>query len=266
MKPFRPDSSSIDCYSTAEKINAVTLVTHGLNNKPTIMLPIVEWLRGQGSEVYLVKLFGHHEGTTPIKAMEKDSWYQEIRNAYYQAFERARELNVPIHFLGYSLGALVMQYAITVHKGKMTFDKQVLWAPATATRLTSVFLQAFFLLPKKWHLPSFTPKDYRANKGIPIKAYQYLYYMKKQVRQSKFKYLNIPTLIIADPKDELIDVKRLKKDQLQYDLKAYTILELNSSKIGRQTSYHHLIVDERAVGRNNWQKMLEAMTGFLYLS
>jgi esterase/lipase len=258
------EQTGIKFFPTSQKEHAVTLVAHGLNNKPSIMLPIIEWLRAQGSDVFMVKFFGHHKETAPMKEMEKDSWYQEFRMAYCQAKARARELNVPIHFLGYSLGALVGQYAITIHEGKISFDKQVLWAPATATRLPSFFFQVLSLLPGKWHLPSFTPIAYRFNKWLPIKAYRYLYQMKKEVRKSNFNYLHIPTLIIVDPKDEVIDLERLKKDKLNYQLDRYRFLELNAEEAITNTPYHHLMVDERTVGKKNWRNMLSKMAHFFY--
>lgn len=257
------DASSLKHFNNQAPVTSVTLVVHGLNNKPEVMNPIIDWLIGNGSEVYLVKLFGHHDNSGPIQDVKKDTWYEEFHNGYYIALDRAQELGVPINFLGYSLGALVGQYAIFKNKGNIQFSKQVLWAPATAMRTTSHLLKATFFLPGKWELPSYTPKAYQANNGIPIKVYKTLFRLQKEILKGEYAYLNIPTLVIIDPKDEAISLRKLKKYQNKFGLDQYRFVELNPFE-KRETKYHHLIVSQQTAGENNWSNMLESIQSFFY--
>lgn len=256
--------NSLEFFATNGQKTAVTVVSHGLNNKPTVMLPLVEYLNDSGSDVYLLKLFGHREDSSNLKNLNGDIWLGESLNAYHQAREMAEKNEVPLYFLGYSLGALVAQYMVFESNGEDRFDRQVLLAPATALRGRSGLVKATFILPGHWKLPSYTPEAYRANEGIQINAYKVLFGLEHQLRKGKFSNLNIPTLLIMDKKDELVSFRRINKYIDEYGLTEYRVLSLDPSLEDRATKYHHLIVDEPTMGVENWELVRKKIKEFLF--
>src|SRR3954454_6758816 len=98
--------ANLEYHPTPFLLNAVTLVAHGLNMKPAGMLAITQWLNEQGSDVYLVKLSGHHEDSIHIKNITSTQWEEEMMHAYAITKEALVKSGVPLFFVGYSLGAL----------------------------------------------------------------------------------------------------------------------------------------------------------------
>src|SRR4051812_46766796 len=139
--------------------------------RPLGMLAITEWLTGQGSDVYLVKLSGHYEHSINIKKITSTLWEEEMPNAYTIAKEASIQHAVPLFFVGYSLGALLGQALMLSLKEHKVFDKQILIAPAISVRNRSYVLKLFSLIHKKIPLPSFTPSPYRANNFLPFTAF-----------------------------------------------------------------------------------------------
>lgn len=243
---------------------AVTLVVHGLNVKPAAMEPLITWLTHQGSAVYLVQLSGHYESGTPIKEVTPALWQEEMSAGYHKAKQATADNGVPLYFLGYSLGALLGQTMIILQQESACFDRQVLLAPATAIRTRSYLLRLLFFLGKQWMLPSFTPEAYRANKALPLHIYQCLFAEEKKLLKGMCSQLDIPTLIILDPKDELISYQKLQRLIKQYKLTQSKVLALHHHLEGRAGRYHHLILNEETMGATNWQLATNAMQQFLF--
>lgn len=244
---------------------ASTLVAHGLNLKPEAMLPLVEWLTAKGSDVYLVKLPGHHPNSIDIKDVTGPAWESEMVAGYRKARQSSVENSVPLYFLGYSLGALLGQTMVALRMKDATFDKQVLFAPAIAMRKRSYLLKALLLLGKKRMLPSYTPEGYRANNALPLSVYEILFAEEKKVFKSRFETLKIPTLILIDPKDELISFKRLKRLKEKFGLENCRVVTVGEDA-ERSTQYHHLIINEQVTGRSSWIRITAAMENFFGFS
>ena len=227
------------------------------------MYPIIEEFVKKKFESFLVKFSGHYQNSRSIDELSLDHWYEELRYVYCLAKNKAEEQQVPLIFLGYSLGALVGAYLIVKSEGLHSFSKQILLAPATATRRTSSWIKSTFIFPDSWKIPSFSPDGYRMNKSLPIKAYKILFHYQQFIISSGFKYVNIPTLIFIDPKDELISIGRLKEYIRRFDLSEYQIVKLLSHMKDRQAKIHHLIVDDATMGKENWDRFLEKVYEFI---
>ena len=256
--------NNVAYYPTALLKKAITLVAHGLNMKPAGMLPITQWLNEGGSDVYLVKLSGHHEDSIHIRKINSTLWEQEMLYAYTIAKEKANKYNLPLYFVGYSLGALLGQAIGLSLKDTKTFDKQILIAPATAVRRRSYVLKLFSFIHKKILFPSFTPSPYRANNFLPFAAFEVLFNNEKKLIEAQYHTLNIPTLIFIDPKDELISYKKLVKLLRLFNLSNYEIITLDSNLKVRKSKYHHLIVSEETMGTQNWELATKRMAQFLF--
>lgn len=242
---------------------AVTLVTHGLNLKPEAMLFLIHWLTEQGSDVYLVQLSGHRKAGMDIEDVTSSVWQREMLEGYKIAKQASLQNSVPLFFLGYSLGALLGQSMISLSETDAPFEKQILIAPATAIRLRSYLVKLLFPFGRRFRLPSYTPKEYRVNESLPLHIYDLLFTEENRVVTSGFSQSNIPTLVIIDPKDELVSYKRLKKRINRFSLSDYRLLVLDRQLKNR--GYHHLIIDEETMGKKNWGMVVDEFNKFLFL-
>ncbi len=243
---------------------AVTLVAHGLNLKPEAMLPLSSWLTGHGSDVYLIKLSGHHKNSIAIKDVTAPVWQTEMLAGYKMAKEASSNGSVPLFFLGFSLGALLGQSMIALTMESAPFEKQVLLAPAIAVRRRSYLIKLLFFLGKQRVLPSYTPKGYRVNDSLPLLIYDVLFSEERKVLGSGFKGLNIPTLIIIDPKDEMVSYKRLLRQISRFGLTNYQMIALDHRSKDNRRKYHHLIIDEKSMGKRNWERVTREIGRFLF--
>lgn len=241
---------------------AVTLVIHGLNVKPNAMRALVGWLNAEGSDVYLVKLAGH--GRENVKSVTASLWQQEVEAGYDAAKAASLQLAVPLYFLGYSLGALFAQSCIGLQANGQPFQKQVLFSPAIGLRKRSYLIRYLFFLGDRCMLPSFTPKDYKANHWLPLVVYRILYDEERKVVTSEFAKLNFPTLIFMDQKDELISYKCFKTLLNNFTLTNWQLVPLDTGLKGRKGKYHHLILDPQTMGSKNWKMVTQKMQSFLF--
>ncbi|HYH16380.1 MAG TPA: hypothetical protein VD794_14220, partial [Flavisolibacter sp.] len=214
--------------------------------------------------VYLVQLSGHYEEGVNIRQVTTALWQNEMFSGYTIAKQAAINYGLPLYFLGYSLGALLGQTMIALIQEKASFDKQILLAPAVAIRKRSHWLRILFFFNKQTLLPSFTPKDYRANKALPLHIYQILFNEEKKLWAAKEHHLNIPTLILIDPKDELISYSRLLQWINQFKLSHYRVIVLKEDLKNRKSQYHHLIISEETMGSVNWDIATNAIKQFLF--
>jgi len=244
--------------------SAVILVAHGLNVKPVAMMALVNWLTEQGADVFLIQLSGHYQEGISIQEVTMANWQQDMHNGYSIAKKAASDQGLPFYFLGYSLGALLGLSMIALKHDRPCFDKQVLLAPAMAIRNRCYLVQPFCFLGNKMFLPSFTPVSYRANDSIPLSVYKILFMEERKVLHSTNDSLNVPTVIFMDPKDELISYQKLKSLIVRNKLTNYEIILLNSDLKGRIGRYHHLILDESAMGKQNWKMVTHKMNDFLF--
>lgn len=245
-----------------DTIKGIVVVAHGLNAKPHSMDSIILELLKMNLKSYLVKLSGHYSESQPIDSIDFNQWPSEFLHVYSNAKYNADSLNVPLYFLGYSLGALIGQYVISHSNGANSFSKQVLLAPATATKNRTSFVKAIFIFPENWKLPSYTPEPYRANEKLPIKAYKFLFQYQDSIAKNDLTKLNIPTLAFIDPDDELISTNKLKKFSISNELDSFRIVELNSNMDDRDYGYHHLIIDKKSMGEENWNLFVSECQSF----
>lgn len=250
--------------TTLPHITAVMLVVHGFNNRPAIMLPLIKWFNGNGSEVWLVCLTGHRDTAMDPAAITTQVWKEEMLTGYREARKTADLHKVPLYFLGYSLGALLGQTMLVLPAKKAPFDKQVLLAPAVALRRRVVLLRLFCAVGRPASLPSLTPEAYRVNAMLPLQAYRVLFGEEAKLQSVANSQLNLPTLVILDPKDELISASKLRQWIHRSALSNYRVVYLNDSLTGRQTRFHHLLVDEQTMGKENWALATAEMKQFLF--
>lgn len=253
--------------SVSAPAKAVTVLVHGLNNKPSSMKVLADFLCANGSDVVLVSLSGHTTHGPQMQHVSREGWHHDMQQAYLYARSMIENTaSRPLYFLGYSLGALINLDLMT-HIPEVKYDKMVLLAPANTLRRRVQLLQPLVtrLLPKSWKIPSLIPKPYRAGTFTPVQAYRVLFEMGTAVESKAYIELHVPTLIIVDPRDEMISLKQLEKMIQQYNLKKWQICILKGHT-DKSAAYHHLILDESSAGKANWQTIQHEIKSFLKLA
>jgi esterase/lipase len=244
----------------------VALVIHGLNVKPDKMDSIITLLIHSGIDVLKVSLSGHgknynHTGhideskarMETFKRVSYELWMKETYQAYDLAEKMSREKHVPLFLVGYSLGGLLgidlFSTCSTVY-----FNRMVLLAPPL--HVHALYYALKFLLPfPKLVIPSFTSASYRANFGTPAAAYHVLFEAIEYFHHNMRPELNIPTIVIIDPQDELVPYERLERTIKSRSLDQWKLYLLKKSEKDAKRKPHHLIIDESMVGKGSWDRM-----------
>lgn len=245
-----------------EKIQAVVVLLHGLNLKPSRMDDWSSLLTSRGAHVIRFALYGHTGDLAHMRDASADMWRRQFKDAMEHAKKIAAENNVPLYFIGFSLGALVALEWLSSQDDKNFFDKMVLIAPAISVPWYSRFaIKTASLFGLSMLLPSRSPESYRANKGTSVAAYLALFALKDSLEAKKYKNANVKTLILIDRNDELVDSRDVSDAINQYKLSNWSLEIVNNRFAYDNYGFRHLMVDQEAVGKELWttlgQKVLK---------
>lgn len=235
-------------------IKAVVVLLHGLNLKPQKMDDWSKLLTEHGALTIRVSLAGHQGCYEEMRDVTADIWHQQFKEAMIWAQSEASKHNVSLFFVGFSLGALVALEGLSVDSWPI--HKMALIAPAlstpwyseTAIKMLSVFGKGFML-------PSRSPKEYRANKGTSIAAYQALFELKHSLERNGYKNINVDTLVIIDRADELVSSKDIRDIISSHKLSLWTLNIVDNQFAHQNYGFRHLMVDEDAMGPKLWAKL-----------
>ena len=258
--------------STLE-LSAIAVIVHGLNVNPQKMESIIALLVNMGIDVFSISLQGHglnysssddmdekHARMNAFKTVSYEIWQNEFLRAYHFAKKESLEHNVPIYFVGFSIGGL-LGVDLLASQSNVSFEKLILFAPALFVKLYCQPLKLLTCFPNLV-IPSATPIDYRSNNGTPMAAYRVLFQTISHCSQFVSSKINIPTLIFIDKNDEFISYKGLNQFIKNHHLTHWKIVPIvNESQI--QPIYHHLIIDSESVGQKTWKKMVALMNHHL---
>jgi pimeloyl-ACP methyl ester carboxylesterase len=256
-----------------EKITGVALVIHGLNFRPSKMDSVIALLTASDIAVLNLSLRGHGENYahTPhvmaeksrmeaFKTVSYQQWVDEVCRAYHLARKKSDDRNVPLFLIAHSLGALLGGELLTTYPD-VYFDRMVLFAPAfncTLCRGLKIIAPFPGLV-----IPSASPASYRSNKGTPMAAYNALFEAITHFKQQADQKLNVPTIIFIDKEDELVSYRKLKRLVKEKKLGRWKFHFLKKGRIGVLERVHHLILDERSLGKEVWGEVGQQMTRHL---
>lgn len=258
-----------------KETKGVALVIHGLNLRPNKMQSIIAKLTDCGIDALNLSLRGHGENYTHQEGVDSDNarledfkattyqvWTNEAYLAYLQVKERAVQKEVPVFFIGYSLGAL-MGLDLFASYQDVYYDRMVLFAPAI--KLHAIHYLARLLSPfPGLIIPSLAPDSYLANKkGTPVAAYDALFDGLNNFEKNANSIINVPTLIFIDEQDEFIPTAGLKNFAAEKKLDQWQIYAVQKGKDVKLGTFHHHIIDDDSAGKDVWQEMMNAATAHL---
>lgn len=217
------------------------LLIHGLNNRPEAFWSLRDSLVDLGYIVHLITLPGHGEERT-----ELENW-----NRSSAAFkETMKDLTKdPYVVIAFSQGALHFQDYMTENLVTLPVA-QILLAPALFLRNYSIVKRLAKILPATFKIPSTMPKPFRRYDFLYVGEYRNLLEGVKKFGEGKLKF-PVPTMVIVDKKDELVDAAKLKA---KFDSHV-TILE-RPFLFGRRPGKHHIIFHPDYYENQGWEKFI----------
>lgn len=232
-------------------IKAVVVLLHGLNLKPQKMDDWSKLLASHGAQIIRISLAGHQGSYEEMRDVKASIWHNQFKDAMIMAQQMSDKHRVPIFFVGFSLGALVALEGLATDG--WSIEKMVLIAPAlsipwyseSAIKILSAFGKGFML-------PSRSPKDYRANKGTSIAAYQALFDLKHSLERHHYKNANTETLVLIDRADELVCSRDIADIISKNRLGLWTLEIVDNQFAQTNYGFRHLMVDEAAMGKKLW--------------
>lgn len=237
--------------------NAAALLVHGLNNKPEVMLDMAQFLEALSIPSVIISLTGHNQDFGKLDAINKNIWHQDVLEGYALIKKHCSK----VFLVGFSLGASI---GLDIISERIKFDKMVLLAPAIAPRLPVKFLEYISPILPSLPIYSMAPESYIANKYLPIKSYKVLLSIYKSLHKKNFALVNIPTMVIVDPKDETMSIENIKSLITKYGLSKWKVLSLDSDNVVSKVRFHHLIIDREAMGYKNWEVFTNQVSVFLF--
>lgn len=247
---------------------AIVILLHGLNLRPQKMDDWSKALKSHGALVVRLALHGHEERLGHMSEVSASLWREQFKKALKEA-QALTESELPIYFMGFSLGALVGLEWLAGNENPLIngIKKMVLIAPAIATPWYSEpAIGVLGIFGKGFILPSRSPKEYRATKGSSVAAYQALLELKKSLLAQSFRNTNMPTLILLDKHDELIPSNEVKNIITKYHLGQW-ILDIVDNTVAYQNyGFRHLLVDEGSVGKDLWEALIKKVVSHFSLS
>jgi alpha-beta hydrolase superfamily lysophospholipase len=237
-------------------IRAVVILCHGLNMKPSKMAALGQLLAERGASVHYLSLAGHGASLEEFRQATRTKWLVQCQAAYDLGHAQAQKEQVPLYFVGFSHGALVNLDLMNSVSGRpLQYDKMVLLAPAISThRFTHLVLALHGLVPN-WMLASQNPEEYRAHPGTPLTAYRALFDSQKALKKGRYRGINLPTLVLISPKDELVSPRGIAKIMRDHQLTQWRLSPVDNSRATLNQCPRHLIVDEGSVGVTQWESV-----------
>lgn len=224
------------------------IIIHGLNNSLDAFGPLRDALKAKGFECQLVCLPGHGEDRHEAQGPENSALLFD---------KTMRQLiGGPYAVIAFSQGALYFQMWLQ-HTKLQKPIAQVLLAPAIAIRNFSLVRGLAKILPSKLIIKSQLPEGLRRFSYLYVRDYELLFETVMKFDQA-VKAFKIPTLIIADTKDELVDARKLLA---RYNEKVL-LLERPYLK-GRKPGKYHIVFHPEYYDQKDWDKVLKTMAEFI---
>jgi esterase/lipase len=263
--PANLQSEKYHWYQPSKTMKAVALMVHGLNNKPEIMLPLVKVLNEQGVGVLNVGLTGYVDSFSVLQRVTAQEWLQDVFIGNCLLQTKAQGLSQ--YYVGYSLGALIGEILMVDDLSeKFEFQKSLLFSPALEVHDRSHWIRIFSFLGRSLSVISFAPTRYVAHRVTPNAAYESLFDLidlfNEKLHRNPQK-INTPTQVFVDPDDELVSNEYLDDMVAVNGLDQWQMNIVHKDQ-SAQTWFHHVTIDEHAVGAKTWADMLSRIQDFFF--
>ena len=229
------------------------IIIHGLNNNQEGFFPLAQSLNSLGYATEILCLPGHGENREEAKSDD------EATRCFDQRMQEL--IKSPYSVIAFSQGALYLQLWLDKNPSPLP-QSQILLAPALFIRHFEFLNGLMSRLPTFFSILSQMPKKLRRYNYLYVWEYRNLFRKAKQY-QSIDKSMKIPTLILIDPKDEVVDAKRIKQEL--DNRKTGAKIEYFERKYlrGRRPGKYHILFNPEYFNPSDWKSFIARMDEFL---
>lgn len=237
------------------------VIAHGLNQRPSSMDPLAEIFRSHGYHTLRISLAGHEAPST--ETFSSETWVKQITSSLQETQRRYPHL--PVYYLGYSMSGLAAVRALDSDPS-FSPKKMILLAPALSlhTLVESASVLRWFP-PTTFSVRNLAPQAYRRYPRTPLFWYRNVAEMYQQaaVLQHSTRAATTPTLVFANPRDELVSLKGLQSWISDNKLSDAWTLSVIRPRTPDPRLAEHLLIDQRALGEESWRSMTTQIFDFI---
>ncbi len=223
------------------------IILHGLNNNSSTWDEFENVMQSRGFRTVRVTLPGHGDVRD-----EGKTFSEALANFDKKLMPHVQE---PYVVVAYSLGAMFFTNWLMGRKDHLPM-KQVLLAPALYLRREKWIRKIIEALDPRLPIPSIAPRDIMLYKTLYVWEYRNLLAGMKRFQESEA--IQVPTLVMLDPKDELIDAEKLKSEWKSGEV---YYLKRPDQKWG--LSYHHILFHSKYFSPLEWDTYIQKIDQYL---
>lgn len=227
--------------NSSQKVRIVLI--HGMNNSSIAFDPLIKEFSSQNFNTVFITLPGH-------KGIKENFHFEEALRNFAEEFNE--KVQGDYFVVAYSQGALYFELAERkkLIKGP---NKALYLAPAFSLKNEFLLGKLIDFLPQRLPIKSFAPREIALYRHMLVHEYRSLFGKVRELR--KFAPSEFPRLILIDPKDELVDSRRIL---LEYPKE--TVLFPRSLK---EKFRHHLLIHPKFFSTEEWTSFLEKISHYL---
>ena len=175
---------------------------HGLNNNQEAFGPLISHFKNLGYETELVVLPCHGDNR------REASNAKEALTLFDQSMKKLKDTQY--YAIAFSQGALYLQLWLEKNQEHKP-ARQVLLAPALYIRRQKLIEKMIRILPSFFVIKSLSPKQFRRYEIMSAWEYAILVHS-MLIWQKVSGAFRIKTMVMIDPRDELVDAQTLKQE------------------------------------------------------
>ena len=260
-------------FSASKPYKGVSLLIHGLNNKPSTMNPLALHLSTLGHLTLRGSLRGHRGSLEESKNVIISQWREDIDLLYCLASLKSRLFKIPFTISCYSMGCLLFldlfERMKDLKKDNMV-KKAIFISPAIKVKPElSWFSHLIKVLPSNWMIPSSNIRSYRSQHGTSVSSYKAFF----ELLDKNYKnYFTKPSsnglpeiLTLLNPKDELVDARSIISffEKMPKKQTKWKLIKVENKNATTVKHINHLLLDEDSLGKVNWQQWKKHISLFL---
>lgn len=230
------------------------ILIHGLNNNLECFFPLRDQFKNLGYSVDLLCLPGHGDNNR-----------DEARNfeSALECFEQniLELIEDPYVVIAFSQGALYLQ--LWLEKNHLPLPlAQVLLAPALYIRHFGKLDMIMSGLPAFAFILSQMPRKLRRYYYLHVWEYRTLFNKAKKFQELKAP-MRVPTLVLIDPKDEVVDAQKLKSELDGRNSGAEVIYYRRDYLKGRRPGKYHILFHPDYFTKDDWTAFTTNINEFI---
>ena len=198
-----------------------------------------------------------------MKNISENDWNKDLEKFFCYSKNEAITKGIPLHGLGYSLGALLLTNLIKKNETPHKFEKLLFFAPAIKIHGFLNLFRPLTYLSDSFMVPSRSVKEYIAEKGTSLSAYRSFFKSQSEVDWKGIQENFPQTLVLMDPNDELIDYEGLNKKINNAPLPKLKMETINTKGSTTSKKYAHLIIDNKCMADKEWERVSQLIQNFL---